>query len=220
MASCCSPPVRRRSGSRSLAAVEGVTTRGGLTLGCDLVLLGVGVRPNTQFLHGSGIDCEADGIRPDIVAGVSIGAISSAIIAGNPDHAAQQLQAFWRELGTLSPELADHVLVSASLPPAFPWTTVEGRHFWDGGIVSNSPLEQVIERCGSAGKRVYIVDLYPGKAQAPLQITRIVRESLPGDPAASGYDFSDKSLTQLIEAGYRMAIRALDGSPAAVGSER
>ena len=41
------------------AAVEGVTTRGGLTLACDLVLLGVGVRPNTQFLRGSGIDCVA-----------------------------------------------------------------------------------------------------------------------------------------------------------------
>lgn len=270
------------------AAVEGVTTRSGLTLACDLVLLGVGVRPNTQFLHGSGIDCDADdirvdrflqtnqpgiypagdacsffdavfncqrhvehwdnafkqgrhaarnmlgrrlpycevsyfyshvfdlsvnllgriepgneridrgslesgsyaaiflqddlprglfslgrpadetrmmeslikhrvnlhsskprlsepefaldqipnqtvyilqgggafcafecgaiqalqqrGIRPDIVAGVSIGAINSAIIAGNPADAAQQLQAFWRELGTLSPPLADEGL--------------------------------------------------------------------------------------------------------------
>lgn len=320
------------------------------------------------------------GIRPDIVAGVSIGAINSAIIAGNPDDAAQQLQAFWRELGTLSPELADeglrrllaggqvallgvpqffqpgwlkpfwsvdasascwtslydlsparrllekyvdferlksspvrlivsavdvetselvvfdsyvdalsadHVLASGSLPPAFPWTTIEGRHFWDGGIVSNSPLEQVIERCGAAGKRVYIVDLYPGKAralpgnlaevmarreeilfaerirndlrtetlvhdfqqlvrellaelapeeahrirhqpnfiqlmgqQAPLQITRIVRESLPGEPAASGYDFSDKTLAGLIEAGYRMALRALDGPPEPAGPTR
>lgn len=37
------------------AAVEGVTTRGGLRLDCDLVLLGVGVRPNTGFLRGSGI---------------------------------------------------------------------------------------------------------------------------------------------------------------------
>lgn len=320
------------------------------------------------------------GIRPDIVAGVSIGAINSAIIAGNPDDAAQQLQAFWRELGTLSPELADeglrrllaggqvallgvpqffqpgwlkpfwsvdasascwtslydlsparrllekyvdferlrsspvrlivsavdvetselvvfdsyvdalsadHVLASGSLPPAFPWTTIEGRHFWDGGIVSNSPLEQVIERCGAAGKRVYIVDLYPGKAralpgnlaevmarreeilfaerirndlrtetlvhdfqqlvqellaelapeqahrirhqpsfiqlmgqQAPLQITRIVRESLPGEPAASGYDFSDKTLAGLIEAGYRMALGALDGPPEPAGPTR
>ena len=145
----------------------------------------------------------------------------------------------------------------------------------------------MIERCGAAGKRVYIVDLYPGKAralpgnlaevmarreeilfaerirndlrtetlvhdfqqlvrellaelapeeahrirhqpnfiqlmgqQAPLQITRIVRESLPGEPAASGYDFSDKTLAGLIEAGYRMALRALDGPPEPAGPTR
>ena len=60
----------------------------------------------------------------------------------------------------LTPE---HILASASLPPAFPWTSVNGRHYWDGGIVSNSPLERAMERCGSAGKRVFIIDLFPGE---------------------------------------------------------
>jgi len=54
-------------------------------------------------------------------------------------------------------------LASGSLPPAFPWTSVNGRHYWDGGIVSNSPLERAMERCGSAGKRVFIIDLFPGE---------------------------------------------------------
>jgi NTE family protein len=35
---------------------------------------------------------------------------------------------------------ADHILASGSLPPAFPWTTIDGKHYWDGGILSNSPL--------------------------------------------------------------------------------
>ena len=60
----------------------------------------------------------------------------------------------------LTPE---HILASGSLPPAFPWTSVNGRHYWDGGIVSNSPLERAMERCGSAGKRVFIIDLFPGE---------------------------------------------------------
>ena len=60
----------------------------------------------------------------------------------------------------LTPE---HILASGSLPPAFPWTAIKGRHYWDGGIVSNSPLERVMERCGSSGKRVFIIDLFPGK---------------------------------------------------------
>ncbi len=58
---------------------------------------------------------------------------------------------------------ADHIVASGSLPPSFPWTTINGKHYWNGGIVSNSPLEKVVERCGSAGKRVFIIDLFPGK---------------------------------------------------------
>jgi NTE family protein len=54
---------------------------------------------------------------------------------------------------------ADHVVASGSLPPGFPWTTIDGKHYWDGGIISNSPLDLVDERCGTAGKRVFIVDL-------------------------------------------------------------
>ena len=30
---------------------------------------------------------------------------------------------------------AEHILASGSLPPSFPWTTINGRHYWDGGIV-------------------------------------------------------------------------------------
>ena len=34
----------------------------------------------------------------------------------------------------------DHILASGSLPPSFPWTTINGKHYWDGGIVTNTPL--------------------------------------------------------------------------------
>jgi len=61
----------------------------------------------------------------------------------------------------------DHILASGSLPPGLPWTTIEGRHYWDGGIVSNSPLDQVIERCGASGKRVFIVDLFSSSRALP-----------------------------------------------------
>ncbi len=40
---------------------------------------------------------------------------------------------------------------SGSLPPGFPWTTIGGKHYWDGGLVSNSPLDQVIELGGLTG---------------------------------------------------------------------
>jgi NADPH-dependent 2,4-dienoyl-CoA reductase/sulfur reductase-like enzyme/predicted acylesterase/phospholipase RssA len=69
---------------------------------------------------------------------------------------------------------SDHILASGSLPPGFPWTTIDGKHYWDGGIVSNSPLEDVIERCGPAGKRVFIVDLFPGKKELPANIIEVM----------------------------------------------
>lgn len=33
-----------------------------------------------------------------------------------------------------------HILASASLAPAFPWTEIDGRKYWDGGLVDNTPL--------------------------------------------------------------------------------
>src|SRR5262249_12604416 len=66
-----------------------------------------------------------------------------------------QVEMFDRYGGYLA---TDHSLASCSLPPGFPLTTIDGRHYWDGGIVSNSPLEDVMERGGPAGKRIFIVD--------------------------------------------------------------
>ena len=193
-------------------------------------------------------------IFPDIVAGVSIGAINGAIIAGNPRHATQALESFWNELAIVTPQpgpvldvrdvtalnvlvfgvpkfftprwmlpfamaqppvlwtsyydtapmhklistyvdfpklksspvrllisavnietaeletfdsfvddlTADHVLASGSLPPGLPWTRIGGNAYWDGAIISNSPLDLVFDRCGPDGKRVFIVDLFGG----------------------------------------------------------
>lgn len=68
----------------------------------------------------------------------------------------------------------DHILASGSLPPGFPWTTVAGKHYWDGGIISNSPLDLVIDRCGPSGKRVFIVDLFSGRKPLPSNILEVL----------------------------------------------
>ncbi|MEO8839852.1 MAG: patatin-like phospholipase family protein, partial [Herbaspirillum sp.] len=68
----------------------------------------------------------------------------------------------------------DHVLASCSLPPGFPWTTIDGRHYWDGGIISNSPLEHVLNQCGADNKRVLIVDLFPGKRPLPSNLAEVL----------------------------------------------
>lgn len=210
---------------------------------------------------------EERGHHPDIVAGVSIGAINGAIIASHPRAASAALQAFWRELTVngmpgvaapiaqalatwrvaalglprffrprwLAPSLApadwpahwtslydtgplrelllryvdfpalraspvrllisavnvetaelevfdshvdelrvEHVMASGSLPPGFPWTEIDGRYYWDGALVSNSPLQQVLDHCGTRGKDVVIVDLFSSHRERPDNLAEVI----------------------------------------------
>ena len=39
-----------------------------------------------------------------------------------------------------------HIMASGSLPPGFPATEIDGEYYWDGGIVSNTPLQWVLDR--------------------------------------------------------------------------
>ncbi len=210
---------------------------------------------------------EEDGIFPDIVAGVSIGALNGAIIAAHPRNATEALTSFWADMTVNTPLLplvdmrrwlaamqvvtcgvpnfftprwllpqlgpamwpanwtslydtspmkkllesyvdfkalktspvrllvsavdvttatltvfdsyvddltADHLLASGSLPPGFPWTEINGRAYWDGGIISNSPLDMVLERCGTHGKRVFIVDLFSGHRPLPANLMEVM----------------------------------------------
>jgi NADPH-dependent 2,4-dienoyl-CoA reductase/sulfur reductase-like enzyme/predicted acylesterase/phospholipase RssA len=68
----------------------------------------------------------------------------------------------------------EHVLASGSLPPGFSWTTIAGRHYWDGGLVSNSPLDQVIEVSGPTGKNVYVVNLWADKRALPRTLPEVL----------------------------------------------
>jgi hypothetical protein len=85
------------------------------------------------------------------------------------------LGAVWRvrrpQKRCITPE---HILASGSLPPGFPWTTIDGKHYWDGGLVSNSPLDQVVEIGGLTGKKVHIVNLWLEKRALPHSIPEVL----------------------------------------------
>ena len=209
-------------------------------------------------------------IFPDIVAGISIGALNGGIVASHPHGATAALESFWSELKVISPPInyeplrkfvtstnilqfgvpkffrplwmspsagffgnlqnqnswtgfydttpmksliqkyvdfeflkkspvrllvgavnvlngelhvfdsyvddltPDHLMASGSLPPGFSWTYVDGIPYWDGGVVSNSPLDLVLERCGTDGKKVYMIDLYAGERPLPKNIMEVM----------------------------------------------
>ncbi|MFO1414313.1 MAG: patatin-like phospholipase family protein [Burkholderiales bacterium] len=207
----------------------------------------------------------ATGFAPNWVAGVSIGAINSALIAGNPpEHRLDRLREFWNRVSAQAPfilpagldvmrpamnrmaaasamtfgipgffqprpihpylapegslaalsfydttplrdtleELVDfdrvnegevrlslgsvnvrsgdshyfdstrdrigaaHVMASGALPPGFPPVEIDGEFYWDGGIMSNTPLQYVLEDF-RMNALVVQVDLFSGRGELP-----------------------------------------------------
>jgi NTE family protein len=68
----------------------------------------------------------------------------------------------------------DHILASGSLPPGFPWTTINEKHYWDGGIISNTPVDATLEVCGSTNKKIYIVELYSRNRALPQNMIEVL----------------------------------------------
>jgi NTE family protein len=214
-----------------------------------------------------------EGMEPNWVCGVSIGAINSAIIAGNPpEHRLERLRTFWERITSrkiwhytpdgdiyrkarnlastlmtttlgqpgffkphevnpwLSPagartatsyydtaplretllELVDfdlinahkihfavgavnvltgnflyfdnkkeviepeHVMASGALPPALPMVKIGTDHFWDGGIVSNTPLQHLLDQEDKLNSLVFQVDLFSARGLLPRDIQEVL----------------------------------------------
>src|SRR4051795_3465235 len=54
---------------------------------------------------------------------------------------------------------AEHVMASGSLPPGFPAVEIDGEHYWDGGLISNTPLQWVMQSDPRQGTLAFQVDL-------------------------------------------------------------
>jgi len=64
----------------------------------------------------------------------------------------------------------EHVMASGALPPALPMIKIGTDHFWDGGIVSNTPLQHLLEQDDSLNKLVFQVDLFSARGALPRDI--------------------------------------------------
>jgi len=71
---------------------------------------------------------------------------------------------------TIGPE---HVVASGSLPPGFPATEVDGRYYWDGGCVSNTPLEAVLDDQPPGHTVVFMVDLWDAAGKPPVTMDEV-----------------------------------------------
>ena len=242
--------------------------------GCDtigLVLQGGGALGAYQAgvyqaLHEAGLE-------PDWVAGVSIGAVNAAIIAGNkPEHRVEKLEKFWMDItardpyttwfegdsarklrnglsatqgmifgqpgffqpvplsgffaprgarfatamydtsplhqtleklvnfklineghvrfavGAVNVETAnfiyfdnavrevepEHIMASGALPPGLPMIRIGRHHYWDGGLVSNTPLQHLLDNIGSKNLLAFQVDLFSAQGAIPRDMPGVL----------------------------------------------
>jgi hypothetical protein len=72
---------------------------------------------------------------------------------------------------TIRPE---HVMASGSLPPGFPAVEIDGELYWDGGLISNTPLQWVVEQGPRQDTLAFQVDLWSARGELPGNLADVV----------------------------------------------
>ena len=68
---------------------------------------------------------------------------------------------------------ARHVMASGALPPGFAPVEIDGEHYWDGGLVSNTPLQYVLDQPSRRRRVVFQVDLFPARGDMPKTLSEV-----------------------------------------------
>jgi NTE family protein len=63
-----------------------------------------------------------------------------------------------------------HIMASGALPPGLPPVEIDGEYYWDGALLSNTPLDYVLEQPGGGHRTVFQVDLFPSRGEFPATI--------------------------------------------------
>jgi NTE family protein len=75
---------------------------------------------------------------------------------------------------TLSQEIGpSHIMASGALPPGLPAIEIEGEHYWDGGLISNTPLDWVLHQATSQNTLIFQVDLWSSEGEFPKDILEV-----------------------------------------------
>jgi len=67
-----------------------------------------------------------------------------------------------------------HIMASGALPPALPAIRIGDFHYWDGGIVSNTPLEHLLDQGEDLSALIFQVDLFPAQGMMPQDMTEVL----------------------------------------------
>jgi NTE family protein len=68
----------------------------------------------------------------------------------------------------------EHILASGALPPGFPPVEIDGELYWDGGLVSNTPLQWVLEGGARQDTLAFQVDLWSARGEVPSDLSGVM----------------------------------------------
>ncbi len=66
-----------------------------------------------------------------------------------------------------------HIMASGALPPALPAIEIDGEFYWDGGLISNTPLEWIMHDA-TKDTLVFQVDLWSAKGEYPKDMLEVM----------------------------------------------
>jgi len=68
---------------------------------------------------------------------------------------------------------AEHIMASGALPPGFPPVEIDGEAYWDGGLVSNTPLAYVLDHLPRRSLLAFQVDLFQAYGKLPTTLAEV-----------------------------------------------
>ena len=67
----------------------------------------------------------------------------------------------------------EHVIASGALPPGFPAIEIDGEYFWDGGLVSNTPLQWLAAEEQLPDTLLFQIDLWSARGEFPRNMAEV-----------------------------------------------
>ncbi len=64
-------------------------------------------------------------------------------------------------------------MASGSLPPGFPAVEIDGQFYWDGGLISNTPLQWVVDGAQRQDTLAFQIDLWPAQGEMPHNLKEV-----------------------------------------------
>ena len=68
---------------------------------------------------------------------------------------------------------AEHVMASGALPPGFGAVEIDGEFYWDGGVVSNTPLDWILAQLPLLDTLAFQVDLWSARGLVPRNLGEV-----------------------------------------------